>query len=264
MTRKTPAVGMFGPGRVLVWFSCGAASAVAAKLAVETYPDFDVEVLYCDTLKYEHPDNPRFMADVSAWIGRPIKLLRSNRFADIYDVFRREQFLKGPGGAPCTKHLKRAVRKAYQQQGDVQVLGYTVEERDRIDGFELDNPDVTGSWVLADQGVTKSDCYRIIREAGIALPTMYLLGYRNNNCIGCVKGGAGYWNKIRRDYAKVLLPFDAFADMAAMEREVGFALLRVKGKPCHLDELPTDAGRYDEEPDIECGPQCVVGKAEVA
>jgi PP-loop superfamily ATP-utilizing enzyme len=40
--------------RVLVWFSCGAASAVAAKLAVEKYGD-QCEVLYCDTLAYEHP-----------------------------------------------------------------------------------------------------------------------------------------------------------------------------------------------------------------
>ena len=38
--------------RVLVSFSCGAASAVAAKMAVEKYGD-RVEVIYCDTLKYE-------------------------------------------------------------------------------------------------------------------------------------------------------------------------------------------------------------------
>lgn len=38
-------------GRVLVWFSCGAASAVAAKLAVDKYRNDSVEVLYCDTLK---------------------------------------------------------------------------------------------------------------------------------------------------------------------------------------------------------------------
>lgn len=29
---------------------------------------------------------------------------------------------------------------------------------------------------------------------------MYDLGYANNNCIGCVKGGIGYWNKIRIDF----------------------------------------------------------------
>ncbi len=32
---------------------------------------------------------------------------------------------------------------------------------------------------------------------------MYDLGYPNNNCIGCVKGGMGYWNKIRKDFPEV-------------------------------------------------------------
>lgn len=73
--------------RHLVWFSCGAASAVAAKLAVEKYPD--CEVLYCDTLKYEHKDNPRFMRDVEHWIGKEIVLLGSEKYKDIYDVFDR-------------------------------------------------------------------------------------------------------------------------------------------------------------------------------
>ncbi len=59
--------------RVLCWFSCGAASAVATKLAIETYGD-RCEVLYCDTLKYEHPDNARFMADVQNWVGKEIKI----------------------------------------------------------------------------------------------------------------------------------------------------------------------------------------------
>ena len=60
--------------RKLVWFSCGAASAVAAKMAVDKYPD--CEVLYCDTLAYEHPDNMRFLNDVAKWIGKEIKLLK--------------------------------------------------------------------------------------------------------------------------------------------------------------------------------------------
>ena len=29
------------------------------------------------------------------------------------------------------------------------------------------------------------------------------MGYNNNNCIGCIKGGMGYWNKIRVDFPEV-------------------------------------------------------------
>jgi len=65
--------------RVLVSFSCGAASAVAAKMAVDKYGD-RVEIIYCDTLKYEHPDNIRFLNDVSAWVGKPIKIVSSPKY----------------------------------------------------------------------------------------------------------------------------------------------------------------------------------------
>lgn len=246
---------LFGRGRVLVWFSCGAPSAVAAKLACETYPE-PVEILYCDTSKYEHPDNMRFLADVERWIGRKAKMLRSEKYADIYEVFRGERYLNGPNGAPCTRALKREVRKRYEQPEDLHVFGYTADETERIAGFELDNPGLNLDWILWDRGITEIDCYRTIREAGIELPVMYKLGYGHNNCIGCVKGGAGYWNKVHRDFLAGHLPFDAFSMMAAEERRLGFALLKVKGKPCYLDELPPDAGRYQDEPNIECGPLC--------
>jgi len=239
-------------GRLLVWFSCGAASAVAAKLAVEQYADqYPIEVCYCDTLAHEHPDNRRFLKDVSDWIGQEIKILKSHRYDTIYDVFRGERYLNGPNGAPCTRALKRVPRERYQDPWDYHVFGYTMEEAKRINDFESDNPSLQTIWILRDNKIGKSECYRRLRQAGIELPTMYKLGYKNNNCIGCVKGGAGYWNKIRRDFPEY------FWRMAALERELGFCLLRIKGEPVYLDELDPEAGHFDEEPDIECGPQCV-------
>lgn len=235
-------------GRILVWFSCGAASAVAAKLAVDAHRGEDVEVLYCDTLKYEHPDNARFMKDVERWIGMEIKLLKSPKFSDIMDVFEKEQFIVGVNGAACTRAMKRNVRLAYQSASDVHVFGFTADEQDRIESFERDNPNLNLEWVLRDAGVTKQDCYRIVQEAGIKLPEMYLLGYGHNNCIGCVKGGAGYWNKVRKDF-----PND-FQRMATMERKVGARIL----KRYFLDELPEGSGRYVPEK-IECGTGCSRG-----
>ena len=49
---------------------------------------------------------------------------------------------------------------------------------------------------------------------------MYKLGYNNNNCIGCVKGGIGYWNKIRVDFPA------EFDRMAELERKIGHAVLK--------------------------------------
>lgn len=240
--------------RVLVWFSCGAASAVAAKRAVEKYGD-RCEVLYCDTLAYEHPDNARFMADVSKWIGKEIKLLKNPKYHNIFDVFDKTGWLIGVGGARCTTELKRNVRKSYQRPDDLHVFGLTADEEKRIDRFEDENFGLQLEWILQDAGITKKDCYRIIQEAGIALPAMYLLGYNNNNCIGCVKGQAGYWNKIRVDFP------EAFERMAKQERKMNVAINKtyVGGKRTRvfLDELDPLAGRGVPVPDIECGVLCV-------
>lgn len=247
-----------GNGRVLAAFSCGEASAVTAKKAIELHGD-RVEVYYCDTFAYEHPDNRRFFDDVQKWLGREIKVLRSEDYTDIYDVFERTRWLVGVGGARCTTELKKNVRKAYQRPDDLHVFGFTVEERRRIDGFFRENPDLFAEFPLWEQGITKSECRKIIREAGIEVPAMYRLGYKNNNCIGCVKGGSGYWNKIRRDFP------EAFARMAGIERQLDAAICKKEGKTdgkrwrkeVFLDELPPDAGRYDAEPDIECGVLCI-------
>jgi hypothetical protein len=243
--------------RVLCWFSCGAASAAAAKLALAKHQDrLPVEVLYCDTLAHEHPDNRRFLGEVERWLGVPIKILRSTTYRDIYDVFDRTGWLVGPAGARCTVELKKVPRLEHQRPDDVHVFGLTFDERERIDQFSRQNLDLRLDWVLRERRITKRYCYTMLKEARIELPAMYRLGYRNNNCVGCVKGGAGYWNSIRRDFP------DVFDRMAAQERKMNVAInkLTLGGErvPVFLDELPANAGRGENEPDVECGPQCVL------
>jgi hypothetical protein len=240
--------------RVLVWFSCGAASAIAAYETVRKYGE-RCEVLYCDTLAYEHPDNLRFLRDVERWIGQPIKILKSKEYTDIYDVFRKTRWLVGDKGARCTTELKKNVRTEYQEPDDLHVFGFTVDEEKRISRFKEQNFEVRAEFILRDLSVDKTQCYTRLREAGIELPMMYRLGYSNNNCIGCVKGGIGYWNKIRRDFP------EAFDRMAAMERELGATILKDrrggKTRRMYLDELdPSHGAKMADEPDIECGVLC--------
>lgn len=236
--------------RVLAWFSCGAASAVAAKVALERFPG-RVEVIYCDTMKSEHPDNPRFLADVERWIGVTVRKIASDRFASVDEVFEKRRYMSGPDGAICTVEMKKVPRFKMQRGDDVHVFGLTADEGKRIRAFESRNPDMFLSWVLRDAGITKKDCYRILTGAGITLPAMYGLGYRNNNCLGCVKATSpAYWAKVRRDFPEV------FARRVAQSRAIGCRLTRVKGKRIFLDELPEgNYGRYKPE-NISCGPEC--------
>lgn len=262
MNARSPLFGIApDSGRVLAWFSCGDASAVAAKLAVEKYGP-RAEVLYCDTFAYEHPDNKRFFKDVEQWLDRPIKVLRSEEYKDIYDVFVKTKWLVGVGGARCTLELKKNVRRAYQKPDDIHIFGFTAEEKKRAERFGEGSPDLFAEFPLIDANITKAHCHQRMRDAGIQLPAMYLLGYKNNNCIGCVKGQSGYWNKIRHDFP------DAFDKMAKQERCLNVAINKkyVKGVRTRvfLDELPPDAGRYQSEADIECGVICVNDAADIS
>jgi len=241
---RTPRQPALFRGRVLVWFSCGAASACAAKLILEQYPD--AEILYCDTLAFEHPDNRRFIADVEKWMGKEIKILKSEKYQDIFDVFNKTGWLVGVSGARCTQELKRNVREQYQSVGDVHVFGFGVDELARIARFERDNPEIYLMFPLRDAGMNKQACLDMLMQAGIELPAMYKLGYKNNNCIGCVKGGKGYWNKIRVDFP------ESFDKMAKFEREINARIFN----DVWLDDLPPEAGRYQSEFETECGVVC--------
>lgn len=237
--------------RVVAWFSCGAASAVATKLSIDKYGD--VTIAYCDTGS-EHPDNRRFMLDCIKWFGREIRILKTEKYRDTWDVFEKTKYLAGIKGARCTTELKKAVRNAFQRVDDIQIFGFDTTERHRSEKFRANNPEVTLETPLIDKGLSKDDCFELLRDAGIRLPAMYLLGYKNNNCIGCVKGQAGYWNKIRKDFPEV------FNRMARVERQLNVAICKTeaggKRQKIFLDELDPNAGKYKSEPPLSCGVLC--------
>lgn len=124
--------------RTVVWYSCGAASAVAAKLTLEQYPD---ALIVCCVIPSEHPDNERFMKDCEKWYGKEIIKLKSDKYKDPWDVFEKTRYLVGPYGARCTTELKKIVRQKFQKLSDRQVFGFTSEESDRADRFRTQNPE---------------------------------------------------------------------------------------------------------------------------
>lgn len=64
--------------RIVCQFSCGAASAVATKLALSQHGDKCVIVNAY--VKQEHPDNRRFLADCERWFGQPVTVLRNEKY----------------------------------------------------------------------------------------------------------------------------------------------------------------------------------------
>ena len=100
--------------RVVSYFSCGAASAVATKLALESnqLPEGAEEiVIYNFELKEEHPDNRRFLKDCENWFGQEIITVGNDEYKRSTDeVFRKTRYLVGPRGARCTAELKKSMR----------------------------------------------------------------------------------------------------------------------------------------------------------
>jgi len=236
--------------RHVLWFSHGAASAVAARIVVAEHPN-NVRLVFTDP-GAEHPDNERFRRECEAWIGHPVEVLKSEKYADTWEVWEDRKFLVSPYGAPCTGELKKKLRFAFQQPDDVQVFGFTADQREikRAERFREQNPEVNLRTPLIERGLTKDDCLGLLEAAGIEVPAMYRLGYDNNNCIGCVKGGAGYWNKIRVDFPEV------FDRMAQLEQRIGATVLRKNGKRLPLIDLDPNAGRMSKPHDFECSILC--------
>ena len=113
--------------RIVCWFSCGAASAVATKLAIaDNKGDKELVIAYTE-VKEEHPDNKRFLKECEEWFGQKIEIL-GNDFYDrsIYRVFEKN-YMRTPKGAPCTRALKKQIRERFEKPTDRQVFGYTAD-----------------------------------------------------------------------------------------------------------------------------------------
>lgn len=242
--------------KIIAWFSCGVTSAIACKLAIDEFGKSNVDIVY-QHIDTAHEDNIRFINDFQDWQGVKIKTIRSDKYKDQFDVIEKTGFVNGAGGARCTLELKKKVRYEYQDANpfDAQVFGFEFKKKEinRAIRFSEQYPDVHPRYPLIESGITKNNAAAILLQAGIALPEMYILGYENNNCKGCVKGGMGYWNKIRVDFPEI------FEAMKIAERKAGFSCI----KEVFLDELKPSRGRKLKPIVPDCGSFCEIEFADV-
>lgn len=229
------------------WFSAGVSSAIATWLEIDR-----VQRIIYTHIADQHEDTLRFVRDCEQWWQRPVEIIQAEQ-KTVEAACLSRQFVNGPGGASCTRMLKRELRKRWE--ADTQffnrfryVWGFDRDETSRVDRILDGMPEHEHVFPLVERGIGKEEAHGILKAHGIRRPLMYDLGYPNNNCVGCVKGGAGYWNKIRRDFP------DVFAKRAAMERVIGGSCIN----GTFLDELDPEAGR-DAGPIVpECGAMCEI------
>lgn len=235
---------------IVVWFSCGVASAVAAKITLQKHKN--VRIVYCPVIE-EDQDNLRFKKDIEKWLGVKIETAINSKWpkCSAVEVWEKGNFMSNIYGADCTKQLKKGARYEWETlyRPDWHVLGFTVDEKSRYDRFiktERDNvlP------ILIDAGITKQECFNIVNDAGIKRPNIYDLGYPNANCIGCVKATSPtYWNHVRKVHPEI------FEHRAKQSRKIGCRLVRVKNKRLFLDELDPNT-KGNKMKNFECGIFC--------
>lgn len=235
---------------IRIHFSCGAASATSLFLACET--GLPVSAVYADT-GGEHPDNARFLNDCERATGVKIDVVRSATYASPLDVWRRRKFIKSNAGAICTSELKRIPLKPFWTLDHQHIFGFIAGEEHRLSRIQANEAPFVIRSLLIERRWRKGDCFDFIQSKGIELPEMYRLGFNNANCIGCPKGGAGYWNHVRKVFP------DHFEQVAALQDELGPStgfFQSPDGSRQSLRQLPQNAGNH-KEPDIECGLFCV-------
>lgn len=215
--------------KIIGWWSGGVTSAVTCKLCIDIYGLENVRLIFIDTFN-EDEDTYRFKKDCEKWYGKEIETItrigKDKKYEKIQDVWYKYKSLNVAGGAVCSSELKRQLRKEWEKENDykAQAFGFDVDEIRRVKSM-VNNYKKTAKPIfpLLMYGYTKKDCVQMIQDAELKLPRAYVLGFLNNNCLntGCVQGGIGYWQKMRRD-----IPSN-FDEMAKIEHE----LTNMKGEP---------------------------------
>ncbi len=226
----------------VAWFSAGVSSFIASYISK---PD---KVIYID-IDNQHPDSMRFVKDCETILNKPIEVLKS-QYGSVDNVIEQFRFISSAYGAKCTDVLKKRVRKeweyAHNDYDIIYVWGFDLSEKHRAERLLESMPEFKHEFPLIENQLTKQECHGICEKLGVKRPIMYDLGYLNNNCIGCVKGGMWYWNQIRKDFPEV------FKRRAEQERLIGYSCI----KGIFLDELEPNRGLKTDEISQDCNIMC--------
>ena len=154
------------------FFSAGVSSAVATKLAID-----QIDRIIYTHIDDQHPDTMRFVRDCEEWFGKPVEILQH----DLKTVEAAclsaggRGYINGPGGAACTKLLKRGVRLNWEKAHDKEPLRYVwgidLTERHRCIRLEETMPMQEHMFPLVDAGMSKTDAHKVLTASVSPVPT---------------------------------------------------------------------------------------------
>lgn len=227
--------------------SSGVSSAVATKLLLDK-----IDLIFYIHIEDQHEDSIRFIRDCERWYNKKIHLLMSP-YKTVENAIRAASFVNSPHGAPCTNFLKKRVRKEWEitrTESLSYVWGMDYTEKKRAERLCEAMPKQDHLFPLVEKKISKESAHQILKASGIKRPAMYDLGFPNNNCRVCVKGGMGYMNLCRKVFP------EEFAERAKLERIIGASCIN----GIFLDELDPERGKQEGPICEECGIMCEIIK----
>lgn len=141
----------------------------------------DVDEIIYTHVANQHEDSLRFLHDCEKLLGRKIHILQSDKYDSVDDVIERTRCINTAYGAPCTKWLKKQVRRDWEQkhyEHHTYVWGFDVNEKARAKRLSETMSDYDHEFPLIDNYLSKEECHGIADKLGLKRPVMYDLGYR--------------------------------------------------------------------------------------
>lgn len=130
-----------------------------------------MEYVFCDTGE-ELPETYDYLDRLEAYLGKPVVRLNPDRpFSHYLDVYRG--VLPDSRTRWCTRMLKIKPFEKYVGEAEaVSYIAIRADETHRI-GYISTKPNLKAIYPFIDDGVVKSDVFRMLEESGLGAPEYY-------------------------------------------------------------------------------------------
>jgi 3'-phosphoadenosine 5'-phosphosulfate sulfotransferase (PAPS reductase)/FAD synthetase len=159
-----------GTARHILSLSGGKDSTALAIYMRDKVPD--MEYVFCDTGE-ELKETYDYLEKLQAFLGKEIKVLKSNRygFTDLLKV--RNGYLPSPQSRWCTQYLKILPFEEYIANDEVvSYVALRADEGFRT-GYISSKPNIKAVYPFKEDGVNKPDVFEILEESGLGVPEYY-------------------------------------------------------------------------------------------